>query len=197
MSLENINSISAGDVPENKPTTNPATNSQENTYNLAYDRLTRLAKKNKCKKTRRILVVEDDQDLGPVLKYGLAMKHGFEVDVAVHPHEAMGLMAENRYDLVILDWNLPELTGGQAMREFERTYNLEMKVPWESELKKTPVVVVSSQPKSVCRFPRSSLFSFVGFIDKRVGLSRIMDMVEENYLKWKMGNISVVSDLGI
>jgi len=58
----------------------------------------------------RILLVEDDQTSQLVTKSILA-KFGYLVDVANHGHEALELMEENDYDLVLMDCMMPELDG--------------------------------------------------------------------------------------
>jgi len=68
----------------------------------------------------KLLVVEDDKDLnGTIVKY-LKLKE-FSVDSALDGEEALNLVYENSYDLVILDVKLPKIDGfevAKAIREF-------------------------------------------------------------------------------
>ncbi|HUC64001.1 MAG TPA: response regulator [Stellaceae bacterium] len=57
-----------------------------------------------------ILVVEDDPDVGILLEHVLASA-GYRVDRASTAAESRGLIASNRYDLVLADGVLPDGTG--------------------------------------------------------------------------------------
>jgi len=55
----------------------------------------------------RILLLEDDISLIDGLQYSLN-KNGFELEIARTINEAMELIAENKYDLLLLDVTLPD-----------------------------------------------------------------------------------------
>ena len=58
----------------------------------------------------RILIVEDEAPLAEVLRYNLEDEN-FETEVVRDGREALMVLDENRPDLVVLDWMLPELSG--------------------------------------------------------------------------------------
>lgn len=58
----------------------------------------------------RILVVDDDELILAMLDKGLT-RVGYEVSTAADPIQALQLLDENSYDLVITDVNLPKLSG--------------------------------------------------------------------------------------
>jgi len=58
----------------------------------------------------RILVVEDEKKIAAFIKRGLK-EEGYAVDTAHDGEEGYGLIAENDYDLIILDLMLPKLDG--------------------------------------------------------------------------------------
>ena len=66
-----------------------------------------------------ILVVEDEAALLTLLRYNLE-KQGFTVDEASDGQEALLRIAENRPDLVLLDWMLPSLSGIEVCRQIRR-----------------------------------------------------------------------------
>lgn len=68
---------------------------------LRYERQSRLF---------RILIVEDDQLQQDVLKTVLA-SHGYEVEAASDGLDALWKVREGKYDLVIVDYQLPEING--------------------------------------------------------------------------------------
>lgn len=67
----------------------------------------------------RILVVEDQKKMSGFLKKGLT-ENGYSVDVAETGSAAEALVAENMYDLVILDVMLPDQNGFDTARHIRR-----------------------------------------------------------------------------
>lgn len=63
----------------------------------------------------RLLLVEDDPDLGPGLREDLSAR-GFAVDLATDGVDAQYLGESEPYDLVILDLGLPKRPGLQVLR---------------------------------------------------------------------------------
>lgn len=64
----------------------------------------------------KILIVEDDPKGARILLKGLE-EEGFAVDVAVTGREAEQALASIRYDLVVLDWRLPDKQGIDICRD--------------------------------------------------------------------------------
>jgi DNA-binding response OmpR family regulator len=58
----------------------------------------------------RLLVVEDDPNLNQVLGRGLK-EEGYAVDLATDGEEGLYLAETVPYDLILLDWMLPKLSG--------------------------------------------------------------------------------------
>jgi DNA-binding response OmpR family regulator len=64
----------------------------------------------------RILVVEDDEPLLDVLMAELGDR--YSVDTATDGPTGSKLLNTNVYDIVVLDWNLPDLSGVDLCREY-------------------------------------------------------------------------------
>ena len=62
-----------------------------------------------------IIVVEDDAAIAELLRYNLNAER-FDVTVAASAEEALQLMDETNFDLMILDWMLPGLSGIELCR---------------------------------------------------------------------------------
>jgi DNA-binding response OmpR family regulator len=62
-----------------------------------------------------ILIVEDEQKIANTLKKGLT-ENGYQVDVAFDGLIGQRLFLANRYDLIILDINLPGINGYELCR---------------------------------------------------------------------------------
>jgi DNA-binding response OmpR family regulator len=69
----------------------------------------------------RILVVEDEEVLADAIGRGLR-REGMAVDVALDGGAALERAAVNRYDVVVLDRDLPVLHGDEVCRELVGTH---------------------------------------------------------------------------
>ena len=70
--------------------------------------------------SKKILVVDDEKLIVKGIKFSL-MQDDMEVDCAYNGEEALEMIKNNKYDVVLLDVMLPELSGFdvcQAVREF-------------------------------------------------------------------------------
>jgi len=66
-----------------------------------------------------ILVVEDESAIVELLRYNLE-REGFRVSVAADGEEALTAIAEDKPDLVLLDWMLPKASGLELCRQIRR-----------------------------------------------------------------------------
>lgn len=64
----------------------------------------------------RVLVVEDEQDIANLIKHTLERSGDATVDTVARGDQALRSIAERAPDLVILDLNLPVLTGTEVCR---------------------------------------------------------------------------------
>ncbi|OZU89167.1 DNA-binding response regulator [Virgibacillus indicus] len=67
-----------------------------------------------------ILIVEDEQKLSRVLQLELDYEN-YKTEIADNGKEALRLMEEKEWDLVLLDIMLPELSGLEVLRRIRRT----------------------------------------------------------------------------
>jgi two-component system phosphate regulon response regulator PhoB len=67
----------------------------------------------------RILVIEDDAAIAELLRYNLEAE-GLRTTVAATGEEAEMQVAEDRFDLIVLDWRLPGLSGIELCRRLRR-----------------------------------------------------------------------------
>jgi DNA-binding NtrC family response regulator len=67
----------------------------------------------------RVLAVDDEALIRMSLRIALA-REGFDVDTASSGAEAMDLLDRYRYDLVLLDLRLPDVSGVEVLRYARR-----------------------------------------------------------------------------
>lgn len=67
----------------------------------------------------KILLVEDDLDLGDRIVQWLKHEH-HTVELIADGQQASDYLAQLKYDLVVLDWGLPNRTGVDVLREFRK-----------------------------------------------------------------------------
>lgn len=67
----------------------------------------------------RLLLVEDESDLASAIARGLR-RQGHAVDVAPTAGDAEAKLTVNSYDLVLLDWNLPDGSGIEICQDLTR-----------------------------------------------------------------------------
>jgi two-component system OmpR family response regulator/two-component system response regulator QseB len=80
----------------------------------------------------RLLLVEDDEILGDGLMAGLTME-GYAVDWLTNGRLADEALKVNSYDLIVLDWNLPDMDGISILKALRSRKN------------ETPVMVLTAR----------------------------------------------------
>mgnify|MGYP000409520533 FL=1 len=68
----------------------------------------------------KILVVEDELSIVELLKYNLS-KAGYDVDYCLNGESALDkIFSTTKYDLILIDWMLPELSGIEISRRIRK-----------------------------------------------------------------------------
>jgi len=70
-------------------------------------------------KVRQILVVEDEQPIREMVAYALR-RAGYEVAEAASSQDARVRLADQRPDLMLVDWMLPDMSGLELTRQVKR-----------------------------------------------------------------------------
>jgi|SRR5579883_2894725 len=68
----------------------------------------------------QILVVDDESSIRELIKDVLSME-GHAVDTAPNAVEGLAMLAKKRYDVVIMDRNMPKMTGIEAVKKMRAT----------------------------------------------------------------------------
>jgi two-component system phosphate regulon response regulator PhoB len=73
---------------------------------------------------QKILIVEDEQAIREMTVFHLS-RAGYEVFEAEDCREARAMLADNRPDLALIDWMLPDMSGLELTRDLKRDKNFE------------------------------------------------------------------------
>ena len=68
----------------------------------------------------RLLVIEDEKGIANFLRDGLTEEY-FAVDIAYDGKSGLQMALSNEYDLLLVDWMLPGLSGIEIVREIRKT----------------------------------------------------------------------------
>ena len=71
----------------------------------------------------RLLIVEDDPEMRSFLTSELAVE-GYECEEAACGQQALGRIRTQTWDLVLLDWNLPDFSGVEVCRRMRKGRHL-------------------------------------------------------------------------
>jgi DNA-binding response OmpR family regulator len=69
----------------------------------------------------RILVVEDDREFARLMSASL-QEIGCDVQIAFNGGDGLELATENKFDLITLDVNLPDISGFEICRELKQRH---------------------------------------------------------------------------
>jgi PAS domain S-box-containing protein len=129
----------------------------------------------------KILVV-DDQEANVALLVQMLRNAGFtNIDTTMDPLAVFALHDENRYDLIILDLQMPQMDGFQVMEGLK-------KIEFDGYL---PVLAVTAQPAHKLKALRAGAKDFVSKpFDLSEVKTRIHNMIEVRLLYRKLGEFN-------
>jgi DNA-binding response OmpR family regulator len=137
----------------------------------------------------RILLVEDDEMLRELIRRNLSVRH-HEVSMAVDAGSALEHLRASTFDLIILDINLPDLSGWEVLRIANREGCFPSQ-PVEATGEKLPVVVVSAVRVSPRRL---SEFRPLAYLPKPFPMDALLRLASEAATRRVMPD-ELVSDL--
>jgi DNA-binding response OmpR family regulator len=118
-------------------------------------------------RSARILVIDDDPDIGIMIKMMLEYK-GYSVSVAVRADQAEEMMGEESFDLIIMDMLLSGTNGIDLCSELKKN----------GKTAHLPVIMISAHPnaKEICMQAGADEFISKPF-DMQEILSKIQQLV--------------------
>ena len=126
----------------------------------------------------KILLIEDDVKLLENIKEGLK-RQGFRVDIAKDGEEGLYLAQNNKYDVIIVDWMLPKISGIEVIKKLRK------------EGIKTPILILTAKSDiedkveglKVADDYLTKPFDFAELIARLKALYRRSHDIEDNVLR--------------
>ena len=134
---------------------------------------------------KKVLIVDDNESWHSVLE-NLLLNFGMSVDIAYGGYDALKILKEyeNSYDLILMDWNMPQLDGIETTRLINQNFSKITKKP------PTVIMVSSFRQESIIK-----LASDVGidiFLQKPINpsvLNNLLTGIFEDDVKLTYSNI--------
>jgi len=114
--------------------------------------------------SRKVLVVDDDQDFIELLKFDLK-KHHYDISVACSAREGLAKTLSDSPDLILLDIKMPEMNGEEFMIEMNK-YG-----------RKVPIVVLTNYADDPVIADKLRSLGAVEVMDKRVKREDLMNVI--------------------
>ena len=89
----------------------------------------------------KVLIVEDEQDIRELMSFHLS-KQNIEVDTAEDGKAAYDKLLKNKYDLIIMDWMIPEVSGLDLISWVRKKEHIQYTTP-------ILMVTAKSDPESI------------------------------------------------
>ena len=122
------------------------------------DRAVDLLKKDSA---LEVLLVDDDP-ISVRLLESCFLQQGCTTHVAMDGAKSTGMIYDNVYDLVVMDWNMPGLDGPQTLKAMDK----KLRSGHGDARKKVPVLTYSIYDKERVHFPKLQSFQHLGHLPK-------------------------------
>ena len=113
-----------------------------------------------------VLVVDDDRDYAQLLQR-LLQRQGFSVEIALDGDEALRKIRSKRYQLVILDKNLPKRSGLDVLQEMRRS----------SALSRVPVIFISGSAHAEEAAQAAQILGAKKFLSKKLAPQTLVEEI--------------------
>ena len=122
----------------------------------------------------KILIVEDEEDIRELMVFHLS-KQNIIVDSAEDGKKAYDKLLENKYDLVVMDWMIPEVSGLDLISWIRKKDHIQYKTP-------VLMVTAKSDPESIVQGLESGADDYmVKPFDFSVLRARIKNLLERSW----------------
>ncbi len=124
-------------------------------------------------KDKKVLIVDDNQSWHEILQ-NLLSNFGMNIDVANSGQNALDMLnnCKNKYDIILMDWNMPQLDGIETTRLINENCTLE----------KPPMVIMVSSFRQESIVKLANDVGIDIFLQKPINPSMLNDLLSEIFL---------------
>ncbi|MBI2816259.1 MAG: response regulator [Acidobacteria bacterium] len=104
---------------------------------------------------RKVLLVEDDEDIQKVARISLQFRGGWDVTLAMDGEQCLSAAAKERPDLILLDCMMPKMDGYEACRRLKQ----------DPALRDIPVIFLTARAQET-EVKKGLLLGAIGYLIK-------------------------------
>ena len=120
--------------------------------------------------TPRVLVIDDSLDSVKLMSHILD-HYKCDITMAFDGQDAIPLLVNRHFDLVVLDWSMPQMGGRETLQLMDRLLT-------EKKIHKIrhpiPVVIYTGFSEEELDLPLVRNFNYMGFVNKRQSFSTML-----------------------
>ena len=114
----------------------------------------------------KILIIDDEASIVELLNYMIERNPSMKATTTTDPADAMTFMDNEKFDLVLTDFHMPKLNGGQLVR-YTRLASLQNK--------DTPILFITSNPEKTEEFVKT--FERIHILQKPVSVKKLSSYI--------------------
>jgi CheY-like chemotaxis protein len=137
-------------------------------------------KKPRTQQQRDLKILLVDDDVESIIPMHLILAGmGCEISIAFNGQSAINYLIKRPFDLVILDWLMPDLNGLDVLKKSQNILSREDEVTKKLKRMKIPFVTYSGCSFKDVEIPNCSNFDFVGHWQKPISLNKLSFLTSE------------------
>jgi CheY-like chemotaxis protein len=122
---------------------------------------------------KKLLIIDDDEAFAKFVKKYSQIELGVNADTATNPKAGFELLNKNKYDLIMLDMEMPVMDGYSALREIRLMKNL----------KNIPVIICTAivSPTLIASLAKLGIESYIAKPSKsNIIINKIKTALDKN-----------------
>ena len=133
-------------------------------------------------KKKKVLIIDDHPESVGLLRFSLD-RWGFKTKVVCDGYDAIVEMIMHTYDLIIIDWVMPEMGGMQTLIQANKSVSLDPKADPKAPLRRQiPVVIYSAHNPDMSAIQNLDHFKIIGHWSKAQKFRSILSHVYDTIL---------------
>ncbi|HND84456.1 MAG TPA: response regulator [Pseudobdellovibrionaceae bacterium] len=119
---------------------------------------------NQNERVYKVLVIDDSADSVEMMSRILS-NNGCDITMAFDGEDSEVLLSKKEFDLVIVDWNMPNMNGRETLIMMDKI--LGNQKDSQGKTPSMPVVIYTAEEQENLDLPQCKFLTYVGFINKQ------------------------------